>query len=95
MPLELELDMYQIYNKIKGGCYGFLSSSVRIPVSVKNNDADNVIILKYYHYLFYNFLMFYPIKFSLEFPLDRRILINHGYLNSGGALTLEGVMGLY
>lgn len=44
--------------------YGFLSSSVRINGSVKNNnadDADNVIILKYYHYLFYNFLMYYPL----------------------------------
>src|SRR4030042_474987 len=104
--MPLDLDMYQIYNKmvvkttitgikpediyipltrdlltIKGDhkekqgvkeddnfhkeCrYGFLSSSVRINVSVKNNDADdadNVIILKYYHYLFYNFLMYYPI----------------------------------
>ncbi len=44
---------------------GFLSSSTPIPFSVKNNDADNVIILKYYHYLFYNFLMYYPLKLSL------------------------------
>lgn len=66
----------------KERCYGLFSRSVQNPVRVKSYMANNVIILKYFRNLFYNFLTYCPVKYSAGLQPDRRILWAPCYLNS-------------